>query len=615
MHSLSKITLRNISLALIVFVSLFLSIRQIYSVDIGFHLQAGKWMAENLSFPDNDTFTYTANNNKYIDLYWLYQLLLYGTYSFLGSTGIILLNSFMILTALMIVFIQVKHSSVFLPWILLLGILAISPIFEIRPHSLSWLFLSITIYILHKYYEGNEKIIQWLPLVMLIWVNTHSLFVLGIIVTGCYAVSVLFRKKNLRKRFIVFSSIAILCCFINPYGWNGFLLPFEQLLALQEGSVFKENIREFQSPFSITSYEISTLFKTWHFFDLFLIVIFISFLILRKKIKIHEWLIAAIFFYFACSATKNIGYFVFAVLPCIARSGEIKNRAESFAQKNSKYFYSIFIAACILVILSVSTNAFYIHYRMSYRFGTGWSNSTLPVKAVAFMERNNIKGKILNTLDYGGYLEFFTQQKTSIDGRLEVMGKDIFSEQAFELNDQKRRNIIEKHKPDIILFPYSTAPDWIPFLRKQPDWRLAFADETSAMYFQNEYRRDILPLNEEYFLASFPVISDERINEMIKLDRNTTVFSSFLKPQYYPEAEFNLTAFCFYYGWINTAKQIMSSAFEKSTNNYPELYLNFGTVFFQQRNASQSLFCYEKYLESNNNKQVEERVKFLKTKL
>ncbi len=38
---------------------------------MGFHLRAGQWILQNHAFPDKDLFTYTVNQNDYVDLHWL----------------------------------------------------------------------------------------------------------------------------------------------------------------------------------------------------------------------------------------------------------------------------------------------------------------------------------------------------------------------------------------------------------------------------------------------------------------------------------------------------------------------------------------------------------------
>ena len=81
--------------------------------------------------------------------------------------------------------------------------------------------------------------------------------------------------------------------------------------------------------------------------------------------------------------------------------------------------------------------------------------------------------------------------------------------------------------------------------------------------------------------------------------------------QYYPEDELNEAVFCFYYNWVDVAKQITANGFAKASSDYPELYQNLGSIFFQYKDKNRSLYCYKKYLEAVKNPQVEERVRFL----
>ena len=229
------------------------------------------------------------------------------------------------------------------------------------------------------------------------------------------------------------------------------------------------------------------------------------------------------------------------------------------------------------------------------------------------MIKNNLHGKILNQLDYGGYLEYFTDQKVAIDGRLEVMGEKLFSEHVNGRDPETKKNILLKYNPDFILFAYFITPDWITFLQKRSDWRLAYADESSALYLKNGYAPAIPEADGKTFTFSLPSYSDEQIDQLVKNKKTTDFFSSIIHSQYYPEDELNEAVFCFYYGWIDAAKQITAHGFAKATNDYPELYQNLGSIYFQYKDKDRSLYCYEKYLESVKNKQVEERVKFLKS--
>lgn len=623
----SETILRSLSFALIAVVSVFLSIRHIYGEDIPFHLNAGRWIIENMTFPDKDMFTYTASEHQYIDMNWLYQVFMYGVYSVGGSTGLILMNSLIVLGSVIVLFkrCSTSHSN-FLPWLMLLAVLAISPSLEIRPHSVSWLFLSLILYLLQEYDSGNQKAIRWLPAVMILWVNCHSLFILGLAVIGCYGITILLKRKDQVKKYATWSALAVLACFINPYGWNGFAFPFEQVFYLQSGDIFKENIRELQSPFKITEYALTlkNIFLEWHFFDLFVLASAISLLLRYKKMQIHEWLITIIFFYFAYSATKNIGYFIFAVTPIIASSFAMRPSGEKQKRKNkhqtipfsNKLAGRISIALILitlLLILSIRSNAFYIHYRAIYRFGLDWSNSNLPVKATEFLLKNELNGRILNQLDPGGYLEFFTRQKVSIDGRLEVMGQELFAEQVNAVSPEAKAKLIEKYNPDIILFSYFLTPDWIKYLISRPDWRLVYVDESTAVYLKNGYAPALLAVDDKIFTSSIPQYTDVQIDTIVKNKKGDSFITALFNTQYYPDDELNKVLFCIYYGWIPAAKQITVSGFEKSTQAYPELYQNLGTIYYEFRDKQRTLFYYEKFLQTRENEYIRKRVDYLKS--
>ena len=513
------------------------------------------------------------------------------------------------------------NLSSFHPWYLLSAILAASASFEIRPHSVSWILLSLTLMILQDFYDGKTKHIRWLPLIMLLWVNLHSLFILGLAVTAIYGLVIFLKKKELIKPLIKPALLSLLVCFLNPYGWHCFTLNFEQFFTLQSGNIFKSGIRELQSPFSISNYSVETMFSSWHFFDLFLLFSAFLLWIQRKKIKIHEWLILLIFFYFSATAAKNIGYLVFAVTPILASKDILGfTRKKKTKRREGKAMLSRlpewgFIIISIFLILSIITNAFYIQFRNSYRFGLGWSNANLPVKAVEFMNRNNIHGRILNQLDFGGYLEFFTNEKVSIDGRLDVMGTDNFNEQVNAVTDQQKTALLNKLSPEIILFAYFSTPDWISYLQKQPDWKLIYADETTALYVTISSFPEIEAYGPKDLTNDMALYSETEIMKMVQNGISHVPLSGLFQRQYYPEREFNMTAFCFYYGWTDAAKTIMANAFARSTQDYPELYQNLGSVYFELRNAPAALFCYERYLKKRPNPQVEKRVNFLRTKL
>ena len=63
--------------------------RQIVSPDIGFHLSSARWMLEHRAWPATDPFSFTVTGHPYIDMQWLFQLMLYGA-NRLGGPGLMI---------------------------------------------------------------------------------------------------------------------------------------------------------------------------------------------------------------------------------------------------------------------------------------------------------------------------------------------------------------------------------------------------------------------------------------------------------------------------------------------------------------------------------------------
>lgn len=169
-----------------------------------------------------------------------------------------------------------------------------------------------------------------------------------------------------------------------------------------------------------------------------------------------------------------------------------------------------------MLAFSVVTNAFYINYRSVSRFGFGWNKDVLPVRAVDFLNKNNISGKMLNYLDYGGYAGFFGNTKTSIDGRLEVMKEKIFSEQTLANDDNSKMNLLERMKPQVILVAHRSTPDWVLFMKKEPGWRLVYADGNSAIYLKNDLAGHIPSVTENNFFIYPEEFSNAELETLLK---------------------------------------------------------------------------------------------------
>src|ERR1039457_4213597 len=77
----------------------------INNFDLGTDLRTGQWILEHHTFPQKDTFTYTVNDNDYLDGKALYQVVLYLLYCAFGYSGLSVVNTLIILITFSLLFI------------------------------------------------------------------------------------------------------------------------------------------------------------------------------------------------------------------------------------------------------------------------------------------------------------------------------------------------------------------------------------------------------------------------------------------------------------------------------------------------------------------------------
>ena len=234
--------------------------------DVWWHLRAGEWILQNGRAPDLDPFSFPSRDRPWVDHSWLFQLVLLLTYRCGSVAGIILLAAAVAATAVLVALAGRPRGAplavVLLGW--LPALLLAADRFVVRPETVSLLFLAATLAIVVRLDE-RPRLAWLLPLLQLLWVNAHGLFVFGPIVLGFWLVDragrLLWQRLQGHPaltpgqarwwRHVGGASAAVvLACFLNPYGANGALFPFVELYpkVTEIGNPYKAYIEEFRTP-------------------------------------------------------------------------------------------------------------------------------------------------------------------------------------------------------------------------------------------------------------------------------------------------------------------------------------------------------------------------------
>jgi hypothetical protein len=155
--------------------------------DTWWHLNAGKWMIEHGELLRADPFSYTRLGEAYAAPGWPVQILLYLIYQIRFIGGLNLLTGFVF--TLTFYFISKALSGSELPKAsaLLLGAAVSSLHASARPALFTLLFSAIFLWVLEDYRWGRANRLKLLPVLMIAWINSHGLAVIGFGLVVLYA--------------------------------------------------------------------------------------------------------------------------------------------------------------------------------------------------------------------------------------------------------------------------------------------------------------------------------------------------------------------------------------------------------------------------------------------
>lgn len=503
--------IKGVVFSTVILFIILLSTRQLSDPDLGFHLKYGRYIVENTTFPSGDLSTYTVTGQKYTDLHWLFQVLIFSVYSFTGYHGLSVLLTLCSVLILLASYFRLKSNPVsftVILFLLLVFFLIIEVRIILRPEIFSFLFLSIILLILEKYDRTkNSKLLYFLPPLMIVWTQMHALFMLGLISMFIFWVSQWWREKQPDLKLLTWIVLATIVCLCNPYFLEGVLFPFRLLSRFSSGNIFHQHIAEFKSFFAIdqhTGFEYVFIFS--------LILNFILYLLTFRKRSLHEILLLLFSTYLALIAVRNIPLFAVMNLSGVMRSLSdikvmIKRSPNKFLIKTVEYRHRALITCIVLIliagtgILRVLNGSLYASDRTNNKFGTGLNPFQIPEKAADFLLRNHLEGKIMNSLGTGGWLSWRIPQPVFIDGRLEVMNEALYLE-LMESWNGSLSCLLEKYKPRLLVYNYLKYYPWTHQLYQNPGWRLIYLDGLFAIWADNQYATAIPALSSSDIRAS-----------------------------------------------------------------------------------------------------------------
>lgn len=371
----------------------------------------------------------------------------------------------------------------------------------IRCQLLTFVFFVIWVYLLEKIRkDNNNRLLIYLPIMMVVWSNFHGGCVSGLGVLGIYAVGEFLNKKPFRK-YLVMLITCMFSMLINPYGFG-----YVKFLAMAT-TMKRPLITEWRATFSMKDIMESLHFKG------FMIVIILTGIINWFKEKIGwekldktKCLMVLVTLVLAIKHIKHQPFFVITAAAFLYDDfynifNSIIRWFNKLLRIESPAFIKTFVALkegiiyfCIVFYCFMAA--------MNIPFKPTVTDEKYPLYAVEFIRLNNIKGNLFASFNYGSYISYklYPNNLIFMDGRYEeVYFEDMlpmvykFHVVKFDTWDEA----ITKFKTDVIIM--GKEYDVYKKLLQDKRWKRVFEDNKYAVFVPRNKAK------KEYFLPSMNI--------------------------------------------------------------------------------------------------------------
>jgi hypothetical protein len=455
--------------------------------DLPRHLLTGNLILQTHTVSTTDIFSFRTVGYPSFPHEWLAQVIFAGAYDWLGLSGVVLLTALLVMSTWVIVYYEaIRRSNGFFTSLLFVTLgVAVSQIHVLpRPHIFTYLFTAIWIALLERV-ERKALTWQFLPLVMLLWVNLHGMFVIGIIILGIYLMgdfiehpSKAWFAESKTRALITGAALSLLATFFSPSG----VQIWDVVVSLGSNAYITSKIPEYQS----ANFH---LLETWPFIFLLLLTI-IGFARTTQRIRWTEILLVISFTGFALYTSRMIPLFAIVVVPIAANAftswlreefpqEKIMSIAKNFREINSSSNGLIWVFAVIIAIALLFHSGRAID---SQGRGNTFDAQFFPVEATSWLESHPQQGHMFNEFDWGGYLllRLWPRYQVFMDGHTHIYGEELTKEYERVITlGADWEKILAKY--DVTWTIVRANSPLIEALYATGDWLIAYQDQTAVI--------------------------------------------------------------------------------------------------------------------------------------
>ena len=468
-----------------------------FDQDLGMHLKLGEIIWKTHQVPKVNLFSYTNSGFPFINHHWLFEVFVYLSGLTIGFQALLVIKIILLLIcAAVILILSQKTKSALLFPVAFIFFHLLRERTDLRPEIFSFLFTILTLYILVLFDTKRSKLIYLLPLISLLWVNTHIYFPVGIFLQLIFLGDLLFQKyvykinkpevKHKLRILTIVTGFSILLSLCNPNFIKGAIYPF---------TVFNNygvTITENQTIFTLQ--DIHFVNPDFLFFYLSAFLVFASIYLgfWRTRFSFKNICLPLLGLALAIQSIRGFPYLVLISLPFVLQNFNYKTINIWTRSVN------VFVA-----VLLIGEAMFYLngsYYQLTYQLYTpslSYEQDEKP--AVDFVLSHNLPQPIFNNFDTGSYLIYrtYSNYKVFIDERPEAYPASFFTNTYVPIQEDYSKFKEEEKKLGFktVLFAISDqnprATNFLKSIIQDHEWKIVFLDQYMMVLVKNNIQKQL----------------------------------------------------------------------------------------------------------------------------
>ncbi len=412
--------------ALFVFASLYEAghLQSLGNPTTWLHLRIGSWIVEHRSIP-HFGISSRSSDSSWTDPNWGLQLASDVFYRMMGLRVFPLaVMVFRLFFALLTFVLAGGRRGNFWPAVLIsLGAQAALLTTSLPTSPYGAVLLALELLLLFRgRRSGEEKLLYWVPLLILVWANLDWRFVFGtalvLLFCGASAIEPILQKRKWHfslgdrpvlppSRLGMIAAGTCIASLITPYSYHLYLTAWQNLFGFsQRANLSAMRSLNFRGPL--------------HYL-LMLLAMFAALVLGRRQLRD---LFPLLLFVASCGLGFAFGREAWVVVVAsVAVIGDFFWSADSQPEKLGQASGMVFWAAAGLAAIVIIAATASIPSDPASLMNV--ASKKLPVRACDFIRRNHLPGPIYNEMDWGDFIAWYLPEyPVSIDDRYELYGEE-----------------------------------------------------------------------------------------------------------------------------------------------------------------------------------------------